>query len=200
MVGVDEVRCVVWDKLNNSLIKFDKTFYLDTEFTSGVTDWYSYFFKSYETQDYQDRGDDLFIEIPYSSDYEVSLEFKASSPDRRRGVGFVALGWIEDIAVVNYGTSIRIQDYSIKSTDDFGNRTIIERGYKDIVEYDITIPLKSTSYVQKLLAKNRAFPLVWLGDANTRNSKTNTLGFYKDFSIPLSDYANSYGSIEVESL
>jgi hypothetical protein len=74
-------------------------------------------------------------------------------------------------------THLIIQDYSIKTTDDFGNIVVQQRAYSKRADYDVTVETNRVSTVQKLLADIRTTPTVFIGEDD--KPETVVYGFYK---------------------
>jgi len=97
-----------------------------------------------------------------------------------------------------YGAQLGIQDYSLKSTDDFGNYTIVVRPFADTGSFDVRVKSTFVDQLKKLLSDYRATPIVYVG--SDQYSSTVVFGFYKDFRITI-DYPDySLCNIEVEGL
>jgi hypothetical protein len=113
-------------------------------------------------------------------------------------IGELVIGKQRTIGVSNFGTSVSIIDYSVKSTDDFGNTVITTRAYSKRADYDVTVETAAVAAVQKALADIRTTPTVFIGDED--RPETVVYGFYKQFNIVLSTPSISDCSIEVEGL
>ena len=82
-----------------------------------------------------------------------------------------------------YGTEVGIVDYSRKERDTFGNITLIERGYSDLVRYNVVIETSDAAVVRALLASKRASSAVYVGHAD--HVITHVTGYLQSFSIDL---------------
>jgi hypothetical protein len=82
-----------------------------------------------------------------------------------------------------YGTEVGIVDYSRKERDTFGNITLIERGYSDLVRYNVIIETAQASTVRALLALKRAVSAAYVGSAD--HDITHVTGYLQSFSIDL---------------
>jgi hypothetical protein len=97
-----------------------------------------------------------------------------------------------------YGTEVGIVDYSRKERDEFGNLTLIERGYTDVVRYRVAISTANAAQVRNLLASKRAVSAAYVGHAD--HAVVNVTGYLTSFSVPLDNWNVSVITIEVEGI
>lgn len=186
MLG-DSARVKVTDPTEG--IVYDTTVSLVSD--SGIVDWYAYYFTSIEyTTDY------IFDDLPaYSSaDIRVQVISAGTTPV----LGAMVLGSQYIIGTALHGTSAGIINYDRKTTDSFGNTQITSVGFSKRAEYDCIIETGKTAEVQNVLADTRGTAAVWIGNADY--GATIVYGFFKDFSIILSDAVTSDCNIQVEGL
>lgn len=156
-----------------------------------VHDWYSYFFSEVQVVE-----DFVVLDIPAGS--YGSIEITVSKPGGIAKVSELIIGKMAVLGVALFGTSVGITDYSRKDRDEFGNPEVIERGYSKRAEFDVEVPTPRLGFVQRTLAKYRAKPIVWIG-AETHDT-TIIYGYYREFSLVISNVAVSDCSISVEGL
>jgi hypothetical protein len=156
-----------------------------------IIDWYPYFFEEIAY-----LPDMVFLNLPAYGSATLNAVIDGGATDAK--VGEVVIGKQRNLGVTNFGTSVSIQDYSIKSTDEFGNTIIVQRAFAKRADYDVTVETSSVAAVQKALADIRTTPTVFVGDEN--RPETFVYGFYKQFNIVLSTPSISDCSIEVEGL
>ena len=108
-------------------------------------------------------------------------------------------GFLSDVGLTVYGTSIGIEDYSIKDRDAFGNAIIVERNFSQTVDFDVKFETQNARKIQKTLAALRATPVVYLGSTDVSYG-TLVYGFYRRFDITLETPSYAFASIEVEGL
>jgi len=101
-----------------------------------------------------------------------------------------------EIGMCVYGTEVGIVDYSRKERDTFGNLTLIERGYSDVVRYKVEILTENAAQIRNLLASKRAVSAVYVGHSEVE--AINVTGYLTSFSIPLDNWHWSTITIEVE--
>jgi hypothetical protein len=174
-------------------ILYDQTQTLTS--SSGITDWYTYFFTPIRR-----KTDIVFYDLPKYSN--VQIEVIVSNTGGTAGCGGCIFGQTTDISSeglgVEHGAKLGIQDYSIKSTDDFGNFNIVQRAFNRRTDFNIFINNTDLDYVYNLLSERRAIPTLYIG--SSRFGSTLVYGFYKDFSIDISYYDCSVVSITLEGL
>ena len=156
-----------------------------------ITDWYAYFFESI----YQ-KEDAVFADLPSYTNGSITVTINAGTGTAK--CGEMVMGRQQTLGVSNFGTTVSIQDYSVKTTDEFGNIVIQQRAYSKRADYDVTVETSLVSAVQKLLADIRTTPTVFIGEED--KPETVVYGFYKQFNIVISTPSISDCSIEVEGL
>ncbi len=115
---------------------------------------------------------------------------------QKTGDTYTDVGTPAVIGACAYGTETGIVDYSRKERDTFGNITLIERGYSDVVRYKVEIATEDSGYVRDTLASLRAVPARYTG--SNFLSVVNIIGYLQSFSITLDDYNTSSLTLEVE--
>lgn len=156
-----------------------------------IVDWYAYFFEGIYS-----KSDAVFDDLPSYVSATVTVTIDAGTGTA--ACGEMVVGRQSTLGLTNFGTSVSIQDYSVKTTDDFGNIVIRERAFSKRADYDVTLETARISAVQKLLADIRTTPTVFIGSKD--NPETVVYGFYKQFNIVISTPTLSDCSIEVEGL
>jgi hypothetical protein len=159
--------------------------------SSGVDDWYDYFFEPVV------RLQDLLItDLPsYSSPV---LRVTLDGEDEVVKCGALVVGPISDFGHTQYGVEVGIRDFSRKEQDDFGNYTIIERAFSKRAKYPLLLPKSKVDGAHQMLASLRATPVVYIG--TEEYSSTAVYGFYVDFNIEIAYQEYSVCTVEVEGL
>lgn len=158
---------------------------------AGVTNWYDWFFEPIGI-----RTDVVVLDMPAYGSADIVLTIDAG-PEVAT-VGHVVIGAVKQIGTALYGSSVGINDYSRKSTDDFGNTVVIQRSFSNRADFDIALDTSEVTRVRRLLADLRATPVVWIGEESYE--ATILFGFYKDFQIVFSGPTVSDCSITVEGV
>lgn len=182
-------RLVVKD--SGSVTVYDETVTL-TDY-SEVTNYYTYFFAPLSSTSISEVA---FLDVPYYGNATYELTIDAGTGDAK--CGEAVFGTQSSLSVANFGSSIGIKDYSVKTVDDFGNITITQRAYSKRADFDLTIETSLVGAFAKQMADIRATPVVYIGDPNRQ--ETIIYGYYKDFSVVLSNPSISSCSLTVEGL
>ena len=177
---------------------YNKTYSLIS--TSGVTDWYAYFFEPIV------RTVDFVVTdlLPYANS---TIVVTITDTGNTVLLGGLVLGLSKDISYLNdsnvpvgieLGMKLGIQDYSVKTQDTFGNYTILQRAFRKNATMTIFIDASDVDTVSNILAGYRATPTVYVGSASYGSSII--YGFYKDFSIDVNYHLKSICTITLEGL
>ena len=159
----------------------------------NIVDWYTYFF-----EEQVQREEALFLDIPPYIGAVVSVTVQ-EEVGQTAELGQLVFGFLSDVGLTVYGTSIGIEDYSIKDRDAFGNAIIVERNFSQTVDFDVKFETQNARKIQKTLAALRATPVVYLGSTDVSYG-TLVYGFYRRFDITLETPSYAFASIEVEGL
>lgn len=183
------VQLIVRD--SGSTIVYDETVQLADY--SNVTGYYTYFFGSLPIEA---QSEVAFLDIPVytNATYQLIIDAGAGVAE----CGEAVFGEQTALAVTNFGTTIGIKDYSVKETDEFGNVTIVQRPFSKRAEYDLTIETSEVGVFTRFLSNIRSTPAVYIGDPD--RSETIVLGYYRDFSVLLSNPSISSCNLTVEGL
>lgn len=172
---------------------YDKTATLSS--TSGIVDWYSYFFTPITRQ-----TDVIFDGIPkYGS---ATITIVISAPSGAAACGACIIGASRDISAdklgVEHGAKLGIQTYDVKQRDDFGNYTILERAFNRRADWTVYIEPTEVDGIINLLSSIRAKPILYIGGKNYNSNIV--YGFYKDFDIEIAYPTYSICTIQLEGL
>lgn len=161
--------------------------------TTMIVDWYAYHFDPARV-----KAEAIFENIPpyASAAHDITVTDTSDDPQ----LGQAALGQSYTLGVTLYGTTVSIDDYSVKDRDDFGNAIIVERPFARIVDFDFVVQTSHARRVQLLLSQLRATPAVFHAGTNTEQYGTTVYGFPLNFSINLAGPTKSEVTLEVESL
>lgn len=138
----------------------------------------------------------MLLDLPAYGSANVVVTIDAGA--EQAAAGHLVLGSQQQIGTALYGSSVGINDYSIKRTDDFGNTSVIRRSYSNRADFDIVLDTSDVSRVRRLLAEMRATPVVWIGEQSYE--ATILFGYYRDFTLVFSGPIVSEGSISVEAI
>ena len=159
----------------------------------NIVDWYTYFF---EEQVQKEQAQ--WLDIPPYLGSSVQVTVTANTGETAE-LGQLVLGFLSDLGATTYGTSISIEDFSRKETDDFGNFIVVQRAFAQLADFDVQFETQNARKIQRALAGFRATPIVYIGSEDTSYGTT-IYGFYRRFDLTLEGPSLSFGAIEVEGL
>lgn len=191
LFNVDGASAQLIVRSSDDTIVYDETKSL-VDYTDINSYFNYYFFPIAETG----ATEVAFIDIPNYVGASFQLIIDGGATDA--SCGEMIIGQNTTLAVTNFGTSVGIKDYSVKTIDDFGNITITQRAYSKRADYDVTVETRQVGQFNNFLASIRSTPAVYIGDPN--RSETILLGYYRDFSVVLSNPSISECSLSVEGL
>ena len=168
---------------------------------TSSSNWYSYFFKTFGER----FRDTVALNIPPVPDPVITITM--SREGGVAGIGLILAGRQQPLGTTLYGSSVGIQDFSIKENDAFGNPTVVERAFVKRADLDVRLNSQDVSRVQRILAELRATPTVYIGSPQAClfcpdpiHGETIVFGYYRDFDIVLQDRVNSAATLEIEGL
>jgi hypothetical protein len=159
LIVTDSVEGVVYDET------------IDLYQPTAVT-WWEYYFLPYELAQTA-----VFENIPPYPNSTYQLIVSGDTGDEIR-VGRVVAGPERELGVTNYGSSVSLQDYSIKERDGFGNLTLVRRRTVSVVDYDVTVPSARVDLVVRTLKRLSGTPTLIIGETNYNS--TITFGVLQD--------------------
>lgn len=186
-VDAAEVTVTMTDSVEG--VVFNETFSLVSP--SGIIDWYAYFFEPIE------RLADLYVgDMPPYAGAEIDVVLDGAGSTAK--CGGLVLGLSKQIGETIYGSGVGIIDYSRKTTDTFGNFSVVERAFSKRANFTVNVPIGLTDQVQVLLSRYRAEPIVYVG--SDRFGATLVYGFYKDFNVEIENPSYSVCNLQIEGL
>lgn len=163
---------------------------------SPVVDWYTYFFT-----DFRQQQDIVMTGLPPYLNMNVTLALNGS-PGNTVGVGEVVLGKAKDISSaqqgVEQGAKVSITDYSVKTTDDFGNYTITPRAFAKRANWDVWVNNVDMDFVYNLLSSIRTTPILYMGSSQYNSAVI--FGYYKSWEVAISYPDISVCTMEIDGL
>lgn len=161
-----------------------------------IADWYGYFFYDPLLK----RTQAIFYNIPSYQNAVVTITLE-NSVGEQVSVSTLTYGTLFNIGATQYGVSAGIVDYSVKTTDEFGNTTFVRRAYSKRLSAQVAVKNSDLNRVQSLLYGLRATPAVWIAsDSPTFEEAMIVYGWYRDFTTEIAYPTYSLVSIELESL
>lgn len=156
-----------------------------------VSDYWSYCFEPIVR-----KTDVLFSDLPPYFDATLSVSVAATGETCKTGL--VVWGLSKDFGPTQAGMSLGVQDYSVKSADEFGYFTLLERAYSKTMTLTAFVKRTAMNSLINLLISLRATPVVYIGDETL--SASFQYGFAKDWSMGADYPEESTLHIEIESL
>lgn len=158
-----------------------------------ITDWGAYFFSGISF-----KSDLVLMDLPRFLDAIITVSI-INETDGSAECGLCVFGTNYEVGGTQYGSSAGIADYSVKTTDNFGNTTIVKRSYAKRMTTSLMIKNQYVDDVFNTLANFRSTPLVWIGTDSNYTSLI-VYGFYKDFDINIAYPDYSSCSLTIEGL
>lgn len=157
-----------------------------------IVDWYMYFFEPFDL-----KTDVILTDIPVYNTSHITTVIT--------GVGTVAIGAMiygtqYSLGNTQYGATIGIKDYSVKTTDAFGNTSFVQRAYSKRMDADVMLNNSNLNFVHRLLSDIRAIPVVWIGSDAEDFKPLVMFGYYRDFNISIPYPTYSMCNISIEGL
>mgnify|MGYP001766275962 CR=1 FL=1 len=167
---------------------YSKTVNLDA---SEVGDYYEYFFAPFIQ-----RTSAVLTDLPPYADGVVTISLTGSTVS----LGVCVVGLSTDLGDTQYGATAGITDYSLKTTDAFGNTTLTKRSYAKRTTCKLWLEKGEVNKVHRKLSDLRATPCVWVGVDDQELEPLTVFGFFKDFNIDVSYPTVAMCSLEIEGL
>lgn len=171
-------------------VVYDRTLDLDASVVECVFDW---FFAEFEQ-----RADVAFTDLPSQFvSCELSVTLTAST-------GLASCGVCKPGRTIEIGRTldrpnVSIIDYSVKSTDEFGSTTVIERTWSKRATFQVITEKYRFNTIYRALAALRATPAFYIGVDELGYEPLLLYGFFRDSSMSVEKPRNVC-SIEVEGL
>jgi hypothetical protein len=156
-----------------------------------VSSYWSWFFEPITH-----LSDFVDMDFPPYANLEVTITINDTGSTVKCGA--IVLGLSKFIGDTKSGASVGIDDYSVKTLDDFGNYTITERAFRKRASFNLHLDRSETEGIIKALSLYRATPVVYVGSSDRES--TIIYGFYRDFSVILEQADWSVCNIEIEGL
>jgi hypothetical protein len=157
---------------------------------SEITDWHKYWWTPVERS-----IDAAFLELPATaSRVRVTIDAEGGACS----VGEIVLGLQRQIGDTLYGVRTQIKDFSRQIQDEFGQITLVRRGYTVRMQAEVAVPSDKNPAVKNLLARLRSTPVLYI--ASTEAEETILYGFYQSFELTRQTFPLSFSDLTIESL
>ena len=161
---------------------------------SVITSFYDWFY-----EDYQQLSDVTLTDLP-SQYYNPEVTFELTSTSGTVSCGTLSLGKAYTLGLSQYGATVGIISYSVKSTDVFGNTTVVKRQNSKRNNLKLMTDKALFNRTYKLLADLDSVPCVYIGAEALGYEPLIVYGFWKDFSIDVAYPTMNLTNIEIEGL
>lgn len=141
-------------------------------------------------------GNAIFLDLAVTSGAAITVTF-APLGDGTAAVGTLLFGTIDPFGVTETSPTVGITDYSLKTTDDFGNTTPVERAWSKRMVLRSLLASSAVDNVMRRVATLRAVPTLWIAD--DAFSSLAVYGFFRDFTVTLGANAST-ASVTIEGL
>lgn len=161
--------------------------------TISAPDYWEYFFSPFESLE------DIIWYFPVYGSSTIRIRLAEGSGLTE--CGLVVVGESSDVGLSQFNPTIGILDYSIKSTDSFGNTILSQGNYAKRVDLETDIQNNNVDSVQKKLSSLRGIPALY--DCNNTNTEFESLivyGFYERFDILIPNITFSVCNIRIQGL
>lgn len=99
---------------------------------------------------------------------------------------------------IDHGAGVGITDYSTRTLDEFGNATIVRRGYSSIVSGQVWLDRSDVDRVLDVLTALRSTPCLWIG--SRQYASTLLYGYYKEATMTVAGPNHAVLDLRLESL
>lgn len=141
----------------------------------------------------------IFSGLPNVSPSKTSIEITLSDTvGNTISLGLLLIGNSIAIGGTQYGATLGIQDYSFKKIDEFGNYSVLQRGFSKTGSFDVWVDNIYLDQIYDYLSQIRSTPILALG--TDTYASTFIYGFIKDYGITLQMPAESILTLTMEGL
>jgi hypothetical protein len=170
-------------------VVFTRTFDLDGTI---ITDWYQYFFEP-SVQ----KSELTVTDLPPYASARVTITITGSGAV---GVGNLVLGTFYELGEVLMGTTLGTDDYSLVTTDEFGDTTLTRRNSAKRSDMQVLVSRAQMRKVFQVLDGLRATPAVWIPSQRDDDSPLSIFGIRSSFRVVVDYAAHVLVSLELKGM
>lgn len=159
--------------------------------SAGIVDWYDYFFDPIRSVDFV-----AITDLPVYGESTIEITFTKNTGDVACGV--CVCGLQTDLGLTRVSPTVGINDYSKKTTDDFGNTSLVRREFSKRMSLRLVVDNREIDQVFSQIAEQRATPVVWVGDSGY--SSLLVYGWFRDFELDIAYATVSYFTLNIEGM
>lgn len=185
LLQVDMLDSAGGSSVYSTTIDLDKT---------EIFSFYDYFFA-----EYVQRESVALTDLPTEyTDPELTVTLTGTGTV---SVGVLAVGRVFDLGSTLYGATLRRQDFSKKTTDDFGYISVVQRTTRKLMSSDLIIEYEYFAMLDRLMREMQSIPAVYVATSEDEfYDPLNVFGFVSDFRIVVQFPKFLSCNIEVEGL
>jgi hypothetical protein len=187
LVGV-KASTVHITMLVGGAVVYDETFTMSNK--AGGS-WYRYYFGQFVIKDNVAQFD-----LPAFSNADIRVV--ANAPGSTAEIGMLIMGMSKDIGVAVYGSGLGTESYSSIKEDDFGNVSIVPRGRRRYVDFNIVMRGSQVSSALRALEPLSDTAALYIGSEDV--DSTIIVGRFERLALVLSTYDRAEYSLEIRSL
>jgi len=171
---------------------YSKTISLDDSAVTSVYDWFF--------EPFVQKKDHFEIDFPeaYSNPIINYTITDVSGNNSKIGRFMVAKQY--QIGYTQYGSTVGIKDYSVKSYDANNIAYLNKKDNVKIMTFKLILDQGETNRVVRLLRQLLSVPSVFIGAVDDGYEYTIAHGFYQSFRIPLQTPSYNYCELDIEEL
>jgi hypothetical protein len=176
-------------RIQSATSGYDETH--DLTETSGIDDWYAWFFEPVV------RRDELIVtDLPAYLSQTITVTIDNGSATAR--VGNLVVGQALDLGMTLEGADSGLLSYSKIDVDQWGDYQLTQRKRVKKINLPVVVDNVDVDKVRRLLESFDAVPTVWQGTADY--SALSVYGIFRNFTIAFSYPTQSVCSLELEGL
>lgn len=166
---------------------YDKT--VEMIHARAVSNMYEYRFEPFEV-----REKVLFTGLPVGAGAQI--EITISKAGGTAVCGMCVAGLMRQFGHTEFGASVGIKDFGVKSVDKWGAPTVLEGAWADRMSITVDVLNSEIDALKRELTKYRSVPVAWI--ASDLFEATQVFGVYRDFGVVIPNAKRSKCSIEIE--
>lgn len=187
LIGVRAASVQIQMIVGGSVV-YDQTFSMSLK--AGGS-WYRYYFGEFKSKDNVARFD-----LPPFNNADIRVI--ALAPGGTARIGMMIIGMAKTIGVAVHGTSLSTESYSSVKEDDFGNVTIVPRGKRRTIDFDIVLSSDQVSSTLRTLEPLSDTVALYVGSEGL--DYTIIAGRFERLAMGLPMYGRANYSLETRSL
>ncbi len=168
---------------------FTKTFDLDGTI---VADWYQYFFEPYVQ-----RQEVTLTDLPPYANARITVTITGSGAV---ALGNLVMGTFYVLGEALARPTLRTDDYSLVTTDEFGKTTLTRRNSSKRADVQLLFERGQMRKVYQILDELRATPCVWITSDRSDDSPLTVYGIRSGFSVVVEYATHCLANLELKGM